>query len=63
MGSAFAVEFTIPEAVRREQCVMFAWGSGDLLCHHAHRDCPIDHPHVVSECGHFKATPTPETTK
>lgn len=60
MGSAFAQEWTIPADVRRDACVLFALGWPDTVCHHAHEECPIEHPHSIDECGRFVERPLNE---
>lgn len=62
MGSAFAEEFTIPPDVRRDECVTFAYGWPDTVCHLAHAECPIEYPHLMNECGRF-GVPPQETEK
>lgn len=55
MGSAFAIEFTIPAEVRRRECVLFAYGDRlNQVLHEARPECPIEHPHPMEDCGCFE---------
>ncbi len=52
MGSAFQAEPRewFSDADRRE-VVTFSLANPDWVIHRAHPDCPLEHPHLASECG------------
>ncbi len=54
MGSAFPAEPREWFLELEDDAVMFAMSSPNLVCHFAHRECPLETPHAFSECGRFK---------